>query len=161
MKRLLIIIVSVYVFFLAEFLLFNVFGRWGKPNLLLLLVIFYNLYLGIRHGLFCAFCAGLLRDAFSSDIFGTHLFLFMMSAVLALLLRRNFYQPGSRLSRLMVSFGVVFIYVLAETIMQSQTYFIEWPEALRYVALPQIVTTMAVATFVFIRLKDIAVKINL
>jgi len=150
----------VYLFFLIEFLLFNVFGRWGKPDLLLLLIIFYNLYLGIRYGLACAFFAGFLKDAFSPDILGTHIFLFMMSACLAILLRRNFYQPGSRLSRLMVTLGVVVSYVLAWSIVQSMVYDVEWAGIFKHVLLPEVLTTMAAATFVFIKLKDIAIRIQ-
>ena len=161
MKRFFAIIISVYLFFLIEFLLFDIFGRWGKPDLLLLLIIFYNLYLGIRHGLVCAFFAGFLKDVFSPDVVGTHILLFMMCACLAILLRRNFYQPGSRLSRLMVTLGVVVSYVLAWTVLQSISSDVQWLEIFRHVFLPEVLTTMVVATFVFIKLKNMAVRIQL
>jgi len=161
MKRLLIVLISVFLFFLAEFFLFNVFGRWGKPDLLLLLIVFYNLYLGVRYGLVCAFFAGALKDAFSPDVFGTYIFLFMFSACLATILRRNFYQPGSRLSRLVVTLGVVLSFVSAEAVLKAVAGDIDGMGVVRYIVIPELLTTMAVATFVFIKLKDAAVRIQL
>jgi rod shape-determining protein MreD len=161
MKRLLVILISVYIFFLAEFFLFNMFGRWAKPDLLLILIVFFNLYLGVRFGLLCAFFAGLLRDAFSPETFGTYIFLFMFSAVLAIILRRNFYQPGSRLSRLVVTFGVVVGFVGAETVLKAMTGDVDGLAALRYVAIPELVTTLLVATFIFNNLKVAAQRVNL
>jgi rod shape-determining protein MreD len=161
MKRFLIVIISVYLFFLAEFFLFNVLGRWGKPDLLLLLIIFYNLYLGVRYGLACAFFAGMLKDAFSPDTFGTYIFLFMLSACLATILRRNFYQPGSRLSRLVVVCGVVTSFVFADAVIKSMTGDIDGMAIARHIFLPEFLTTMAVATIVFNRLKDMAQRVNL
>jgi rod shape-determining protein MreD len=161
MKRFFIIVISVYLFFLAEFFLFNIFGRWGKPDLLLLLVIFFNLYLGVRHGLACAFFAGAIKDAFSPDTFGTYIFLFMLSACLATILRRNFYQPGSRLSRLVVVFGVVCSFVCAEAVLKSMANDVDGWAISRFILLPELVTTMAVATVVFNKLKETAQRVNL
>jgi rod shape-determining protein MreD len=161
MKRLFLVIVSTYLFFLAEFFLFNVFGRWGKPDLLLILIVFYNLYLGIRYGLVSAFAAGLLRDSFSPEDFGTYIFLFMMCACLATILRRNFYQPGSRLSRLVVTLGVVLSFVTAEALLKSMAADVDGVGVIRHIIIPECVTTMAVATFVFTKLKDIAQRVNL
>jgi rod shape-determining protein MreD len=161
MKRLLIVILSTYLFFLAEFFLFNVFGRWGKPDLLLILIVFYNLYLGIRYGLVSAFVAGLLKDAFSPEIFGTYIFLFMLCACLATILRRNFYQPGSRLSRLVVTLGVVVGFIATEALLKSMSGDVDGINVFRYIVVPESVTTMAVATFVFTKLKDVAQRVNL
>jgi rod shape-determining protein MreD len=161
MKRLIIILISVYIFFLAEFFLFNLFGRWGKPDLLLLLVVFFNLYLGIRYGLVCAVFAGLLKDAFSPDTFGLYIFLFMLSACLATILRRNFYRPGSRLSRLVVTLGVVLSFIFIESVLRSMTGEVDGLATARYIFLPEVLTTMAVATAVFNQLKEFAQRVNL
>ena len=161
MKRLFFILALTYLFFLAEFLLFNVFGRWGKPELLLILIIFFNLYLGIRYGLVAAFFAGVLKDALSTQVFGIYIFLFMCSAFLAIILRRNFYRPGSRLSRLVVTGGVVVAFVLAQAVLYAMTYDLDWNGVIQYVFFPEIVVTMASATIVFTKLKEFADKINL
>ena len=161
MKRLSIIFGCAYIFFLLEFLLFNTFGRWGKPELLLILIIFFNLYLGIRYGLACAFFAVVLKDAFSTQIFGIYIFLFMACAFLATVMRRNFYRPGSRLSRLVVTGGVVIVFVLAQAVLYSMNYDLDWDGVVRYVFFPEVVTTLVFATFVFTRLKSMSDKLQL
>ena len=161
MKRLFIIFSLTYLFFLAEFLLFNVFGRWGKPDLLLILIIFFNLYLGIRYGLVAAFFAGVLKDALSAQVFGIYIFLFMCAAFLATVLRRNFYRPGSRLSRLVVTGGVVAVFVLAQAVLYAMTYDLDWKGVIQYVFFPEVVVTMASATVIFTNLKEFADRVHL
>lgn len=161
MRRIFLILAFTYLFFLLEFFLFNTFGRWGHPDLLLILIIFFNLYLGIRYGLLCAFFAGVLKDAFSTQVFGIYIFLFMCSAFLATILRRNFYRPGSRLSRLVVTGGVVIAFVLTQAVIYSMNYDLDWNGMLRYVFLPEITATMIAATFVFTKMKTIADKTHL
>ena len=161
MKRLFIILAFTYLFFLAEFLLFNIFGRWGRSDLLLILIIFFNLYLGIRYGLFAAFFAGILKDAFSAQVFGIYIFLFMCSAFLATVLRRNFYRPGSRLSRLVVTGGVVVVFVLSQAVLYAMTYDLDWKGVIQYVFFPEVLITMASATVVFTKLKELADRIQL
>lgn len=63
MKRMLVVLGLTYLFFLIEFLLFNTFGRWGKPAMLIILIVFLNLYVGIRFGMIRAFFEGVLKDA--------------------------------------------------------------------------------------------------
>jgi rod shape-determining protein MreD len=161
MKRFFFIVILTYIFFLVDFLMFNAFGRWGAPNLLLILIVFFNLYLGIRYGLLTAFWAGVLKDSFSTGVFGTHIFLFMSCAFLAIILRRNFYRPGSRLSRLVVTAGVVVAYVLAEALLRSMDQDMGLKDIFQYVFIPEVALTVACATFVFTRLKDLAVRLQL
>lgn len=156
MKRFVFILILTYFFFLAEFLLFSSFGRWGAPNLLLLLVIFFNLYLGIRFGLLTAFCAGIIKDSFTVGVFGTYIFLFMSCAFLATVLRRNFYRPGSRLSRLIVTAGVVTAFVLAQAVLRSMEQDLNFGDIFQHVFLPEFVLTVGCATFVFTKLKELA-----
>ena len=125
------------------------------------MIIFFNLCLGIRYGLVCAFFAGILKDAFSTQIFGSYIFLFMSCAFLATVLRRNFYRPGSRLSRLVVTGGVVVAFVLAQAVLYSMNYDLDWSGAARYVFFPEVITTLVSATFVFTRLKNISDRLQL
>lgn len=161
MKRIFIIIGLTYIFFLLEFLMFDAFGRWGKPNLLIILIVFFNLYLGIRYGLIAGFAAGVLKDAFSAQIFGVYIFLFMSCAFLATILRRNFYRPGSRWSRLVVTGGVVVSFVFCQAVIYAMNADIEWRGVLGNVLVPELTVTMICATFVFTRLKLLADKIHL
>ena len=85
----------------------------------------------------------------------------MMSACFATILRRNFYQPGSRLSRLVVTFGVVIVFVLFETILKSINLNVNAFEVILNVLTPELLTTMFVATAVFIQLRKSAEYIKL
>lgn len=161
MKRLSFILVLTYLFFIVEFLLSSAFGRWGTPNLILLLIIFFNLYLGIRYGLLTAFCAGIFKDSFTIGVFGTNIFLFMSCAFLATVLRRNFYRPGSRLSRIMVTAGVVTAFVLAQVLLRSMDQDLDFGDIFQFVFLPEIFLTIVSATFVFNKLKELAVRFQI
>lgn len=106
-KRLFVIGILVYVFFVIEVILNDAFGLWAKPQLLLLLVVFWGLYSGIRYSIVVALLAGLLKDSYSILPFGTYLFIFVASAYLTTFVRRNLYQPGSPFSRAVVTFFVL------------------------------------------------------
>ena len=82
MRRIIFVPVCVFLFFLIEFILFNMFGSWFMPNLLLLLVIYFNFSSGIRYSIFAAVLAGILKDCFSVDVFGLNIFYFCSLCVL-------------------------------------------------------------------------------
>ena len=75
MKKIITIIFLSFFFLWLEFFLFNYVHPWVTPNFLLLLIIFVNLWLGIRFSLFAAVVAGLLKESFSTDFFGFHIFI--------------------------------------------------------------------------------------
>ena len=161
MKRVIAIAVLVYCAFLAEFVLYNAFGPLAKPELMLLLVIFCNLYWGIRYSLWAAFAAGILKDAFGGGPLCTQVFVYIAAAYLTLFVRRNFYQPGSRFSRAVVAFIVLTGVFVLETIMHMRLFEVRVNEAVVFILLPQAAVTMLVATFVFHRLRDTVVKFKL
>ena len=161
MKRLLAITLLSYLFFLIEFILHNLFGKWGTPNLLLILVIFFDLYLGIRYSLWAAFVSGFWKDAFSLEPLGAHILAYMTCAYLTIFMRKNFYQPGSQWSRAFVVFVNAIAYVMVMTIVNLMDQTVNFKETFLYVLLPEVITTTAVVTFVFRRLKNLAVMAEL
>ena len=82
MRKIAMITFFIFLFFLTEFFVYNMFNRWLMPNLSLLLVVFFTLYLGIRYGLFTAVLAGILEDSFGISMFGVNLFSFVVCAYL-------------------------------------------------------------------------------
>lgn len=157
-KRAVVIFLFVYGAFLAEFVLFNAFGSWGKPEAMLLVVVFCGLYWGIRYSLWAAFVAGSIKDAFGIEPFGTYLLIFVASAYLTTFIRRNVYQPGSRVSRAVVAFLVLACFFIMETILHMRLFDLRITEAVSYIFLPQVLSTMLIVTFLFHRLRNIAVK---
>jgi rod shape-determining protein MreD len=155
-KRLGVIFILTYFFFILEMVLNNTFGVWAKPELLLLLVIFWGLYSSIRDSIVAAFFSGLLKDTFSILPFGTYLLAFVAAAYLTTIVRRNLYQPGSRFSRAVVTFFVLLGVFVIEMALYLMNQNVHWKDLFLNIFLPQLVTTMVAVTYVFHRLREIA-----
>ena len=161
MKRVLVIALVCYTLFVAEFVLYNAVGVWGKPELMILAVVFFNLYLGIRFSIIAALVCGLLKDSISIEPFGMYLFVYIAGAYATTFVRQYLYQPGSRFSRAMVAFFVVVACFIAQSAVTVMRHDMRFNEVLVYILIPQLVTTMIAATFVFHRLRDISVFFTL
>src|SRR5271167_4507660 len=107
MKRIAVIALVSYLAFALEFLLYNFWGPWGKPERLILVVIFFNLYLGIRFSIIAAVFCGIFKDSSGIAPFGTYVLVYIAGAYLTTCVRRYLYEPGSRFSRAVVTFFVV------------------------------------------------------
>src|ERR1035437_9714305 len=103
MKRILVIALVSYLAFALEFLLFNFWGHWGKPEILILVVILFNLYLGVRFGIIAADFCGIFKDVSGVAPFGTYILVYIAGCYLTTLVRRYLYEPGSRFSRAVVT----------------------------------------------------------
>lgn len=161
MKKILFIPLFIYAAFVVEYCLFNVFGAWFKPDLLLILVVFFNLYSGIRYSIYSAVVAGLIRDAVGIYPIGMHICVYIIAAYLTTYVRYNFYQPGSRLSRLWaVVFTLMSSFLVKWAMVQMIGNVIEegfW----RYIFWPEFIITSLVATYVFEKLKKWAYQLQL
>ncbi len=158
MKRAAGIIILIYCSFWIESFLHNVFGIWGKPELMLLVVVFCNLYWGIRHSIGAAVVCGILKDASSADTFGIFLLLYVAAAYLTTLIRQMLYQPGSRFSRALVTFLVLIGVFIIEVVVHMCFLEFRMTDAVRHIFVPRLVLTMIVATRVFHGLRDIVVR---
>ncbi len=155
-KRIGIIAFLSYLFFIVEVVLNDTFGVWVKPQLLLLLVVFWGLYSGIRYSIIAATFGGLIKDSYSILPFGTYLFVFIAAAYLTTIVRQNLYQPGSRFSRAVVAFFVLLATLIIQAMIYQMNYEARWGELFFDIFLPQLVATMVVVTFVFHRLRNLA-----
>jgi len=157
MKRIVVIGLISYLAFVLEFLLYNFWGQWGKPELLILVVIFFNLYLGIRFSIVAAIFCGLFKDASGVAPFGTYILVYIVASYLTTLVRWYLYEPGSRFSRALVTFFVLVGCFIVQVILSNMTHEIRFVELLAYLLVPQLLTTMIAATYVFAQLKNISV----
>ena len=167
MKRILVIALVCYLAFALEFLLYNFWGKWGKPELLILVVIFFNLYLGIRFSIIAAVLCGILKDASGVAPFGTYVLVYITGSYVTTFVRRYLYQPGSRVSRVVVTFFVVLGCFCVQSILalmpdthgysSNMNHEVHLREQLLYLLVPQMLTTLIAATYVFARLKSISV----
>ena len=157
MKRIAVIAVVCYLAYALEFLLYNFWGEWGKPELLILVVIFFNLYLGLRFSIIAAVLGGILKDASGVAPFGTYVLVYIAGSYVTTLVRRYLYQPGSRFSRGVVTFFVVVGCFIVQAILSNMNHEIRLNELLVYLLVPQLLTTMIAATYVFAQLRNISV----
>jgi rod shape-determining protein MreD len=161
MKRIVVIGLVSYLGFALEFLLYNFWGEWGKPELLILVVIFFNLYLGIRFSIIAAVFCGILKDTSGIAPFGTYVLVYIAGAYLTTFVRRYLYQPGSRVSRALVTFFVVIGCFIVQVVLSNMDHEARLSEQLFYLLVPQLLTTMIAATYVFERLKNISIFFTL
>jgi len=161
MKRVAVIALVCYLAFALEFLLYNFWGQWGKPELLVLVVIFFNLYLGIRYGIVAAVFCGIFKDTSGVVPFGTYILVYIVGAYVTTLVRQYLYQPGSRFSRAVVSFLVVIGCFIVHSFLVNMGHEVHVADLLLYILVPQLLTTMIAATFVFAQLKNISIFFSL
>ncbi|MFH1360889.1 MAG: rod shape-determining protein MreD [Candidatus Omnitrophota bacterium] len=159
MRKPLFLTFALVVFFAAEFLLFNLFGSWFRPNLLLLLVIFANSIYGIRYSLFVAFAAGLLKDSFSAGIFGVHIFAFVLCAYATTLIKRYFYELEIGLSQILTTFLISLLNGLTVYCILLINENINFIQAVQYVILPNVILTTLVSVFIYKGLRQCASKL--
>ena len=145
MRKILFILVFAITFYLIEFVLFNTFGIWFKPNLLLLLVIFSNFAFGIRFSIIAAILAGMIKDSFSTGIFGINFLSFIICAYLVTFLMRFIHVRGRAAQRLLLVFYIVSANVFLQYCFYS--IFIKTHPGIvfRSVLLPELLTTLIVA----------------
>ncbi len=161
MKRVLIIGLASYLAFALEFLFYNFWGPWGKPEFLILVVIFFNLYLGIRFSIIAAVFCGIFKDASGVAPFGTYVLVYVAAAYLTTVVRKYLYQPGSKFSRLVVVFFVLIGCFVVQAILTNMDRDVYLYELLVYLLFPQLLITLIAATYVFARLKNISVFFNI
>lgn len=156
MKRVAVIALVSYLAFALEFLLYNFWGQWGKPELLILVVIFFNLYLGIRFSIIAAVFCGIFKDASGVAPFGTYILMYIAGAFMTTLVRRYLYEPGSRFSRAVVTFFVVVGCFIVQAVLSNMDHEVHLGELLFYLLVPQLLTTMVAATYVYGQLRNIS-----
>lgn len=158
MRRISILIVLTFVFLAAEFILFDFFGQWFNPNLLILFIIFVNLRLGIRYGLGVAFLAGLLKDSFGTGIFGVNLLSFIFCAYATIFVQKYFYEVEANFLRILLALTMSLLGVLVNYLASAVFNVIDFREAVIFVMVPEVVATTLVVTFVFSHLRKFFLK---
>jgi len=158
MRKIILVALSVFLFFLIEFFLFNMGGRWLMPNLLLLVVIYFNLAFGIRYSIFAAVLAGIFKDSFGAGIFGIHIFSFVLCAYMTTILKRYLHYVASRRSRLLLVLGVTIIHIAGYFCLQLIVGKVNMTQVLTFVAAPEILTTLLVTSFTFAQLRKCVLK---
>jgi rod shape-determining protein MreD len=160
MRNIIIITVLVFVLFFIEYFLFNLFGSWLTPDLLLLLIVFVNYYLGVRYGVYTALVAGLIKDSFMINVFGVHLISFIACSYFMAFLQKYIYSRGSRSSRFIIIFMVCTLNVLVQFIVQNAFISFNFFDVFKYIYIPEIFLTLLVSSYVFDKIKQCVLKFS-
>ena len=161
MRKIFLITAITFIFFLIEFVFSNFFGCWLKPNFLILLIIFVDLHLGIRYGLFVAILAGLLKDSFGIGVFGVNIFSFVLCVYVTTLARRYFfYDVEFGFLRILMAFLMSFLNIVVSYILNSMFSRIDFYQMLIFVMLPEVLATTLVASSIFKGLKRCVLKLS-
>lgn len=161
MKRALFVIGMAYLAFVLEVVLFRHLGVWGKPEFLVLVIVFFTLYLGIRYGMLAAFVAGILREGVGLSPLGMYIFIYIVTACLISLLRRFFFQPGSRFARIVMAFFGTCIAFMIQAALEYMSHDYHLDEVFFDVFVPQLIVTTVAATIVFTTLKKLSETVRL
>ena len=152
----------VVLFLLAEFLLSNVFGRLFKPELILLLVIFFDLYSGVRYGFFVAFLGGFLKDSFGTGSFGVVLFSYVLCVYATTLIKKYlFYEIEFGFLRVFITVLVVLFNAIMIAFLVSFLSGQEGRLAVFLNLLPGVLTTSLLSPFVYKFLKECVSKLSI
>lgn len=159
MRKIILLPICILVFFLAEFFLFNMAGRVLMPNLLLLAIIYFNLAFGIRYSVYAAVLAGVLKDSFGADIFGVYTLSFVVCAYMTTVLKKYLHYVASRGSRLLLVFFIILVNIAIHFVLRAIFTEIDFVSTLKFVFVPEIVTTLLVTSIVFAELKKCVSKL--
>lgn len=159
MQKIFTILGFTLVCFFIQNIVSQFFGGWVRLDLLVILIVFFNLYRGLRYSLLAAFFAGLLMDSFSANLFGLNIFSLMSCAYLTTLFKRYIYQMGSVSSRVLIVFLGTLINVVIHYIVNLMSASIDFSQAFMYVFIPEIITTTLLAHYCFEKLKQCALRL--
>ena len=160
MKKWFVISVLTFIVFLVEFFLFNLFGNFFHPNLLILLLIFLHVRLGLEYSLVVAFLGGMLKDSFSTGILGGHILVFVICAFLISFLKPLIYQKGYNFSRILMAFVMSLISVVLIYWFNMMGGVISAPQSIIYLLLSEVAATTVLSMFTFRRLKRCVLKFS-
>jgi len=157
--RFLWVLLFVFVGYAVESVIKEIFGGWFCPNLLLILVVFFNLFKGIRYSIGTAVLAGLLKDSYSAGIFGQHIFSFVLCAYLTVFIKTYLYHTSSHGSRVFFVFLVSFLNVLILYALNVMLGSVSFVEMVSHVLVPEVLSTTLVTPFVYRKYKQCALKL--
>jgi rod shape-determining protein MreD len=154
--------ITLFTFVLACFLIQSVLsgflGAWFTPNLLIILIVFFNLFRGTRYSLQIAVMAGILKDSFAVNVFGINTVAFILCAYLTTAIKTYIYQAGSEVVRVLLVFSITIVYILIYYCLTLIHTSLDFREVFSCILLPEVLTTTLIAPFVFERLKQCALK---
>ena len=152
----------IYATILAALFFQLVLGRYiaiagAQPDLVLVFVIFFSVFLGGGRGLETGVVAGFLKDVFSLDVFGMNALVLGLTGLAAGYLSAKFFRESKRthffLTFFFALFSMALTWSLGRSFSGSQT--IGLAEYLAVSAIPSSLYTAAISVPVFLKCIDL------
>ncbi len=159
MRKLVFIGLVAVAGFVAQFVLYNIFGYWFKPDIVLLCVLFFSIRIGIRHGLMAAVLGGFISDSFHTGIFGLHIFSFMICAYLAVVIKQYVY-PQDDVLDVFLPFVMTAVNILVSFGVMAMFIDVNFHQVVVRFMIPEVIATTAAAFFIFPALKTCVLKFS-
>jgi rod shape-determining protein MreD len=132
----------------------SIFG--ARPDLLVICVTFFGLFIGRSAGLESGLVAGALTDVFSLDYFGINTSVYGATGFLAGVMKTNFSRESRRTQALIVFFCTAFSmclhFSLASTL--SRSISLELPEYFKTCVIPEGLYTAIISVPIFKKIMD-------
>ena len=151
MKRYSLYIILVGAFLIQLLLLDHVKIAGAKPDILVLLVVFFAIFFGPGAGAEAGFAAGLFKDMYSLDIFGVNILLLSLTGLIAGSLSPKLFRE-SKLTQVLLVFVFSSIYMIIHYFASSfilKIAYVTLPEYLCGLILPSSFYTATLSIIIF------------
>ena len=143
---------------LIEFVAYNFIHPFFAPNLIIILIVCFTFQMGIRYSLAAAIAGGVLKDCFGENLFGFYLVPFIICAYFSVFIRRYLFHLSPKELRLTMIFILVVFNFLLLYLIQLRFNPPNFLSSLKFVLLPQLVSTLIVAEFTITKIKKCVLK---
>ncbi len=147
---------SLYIILIAAFLIQLLFLdhikiAHVKPDLLVLLVVFFAIFFGPGTGAEAGFVSGLFKDTYSLDIFGVNSVLLSLTGLIAGMLSPKLFKE-SKLTQILLVFAFSVLYMVIHYFVSSlilKITYVTLPEYLYSLILPSSFYTAMLSIIIF------------
>ncbi len=158
MRKIIFILIAVFLAFIVEFFVFNLMTTRWVPNLMVVLIVFVNLAFGIRYSIFTAVFAGILKDAFGLQVFGVNLLVYVVCAYLITVIKPYIYQAGSNISRVLLVVAILTVDFVIRFFISIKIGTADFVPAFRFIFIPQMLVTILITVELFKHLRQCVLK---
>jgi rod shape-determining protein MreD len=151
MKRFSLYIILIAAFLIQLLFLDSIKIAGAKPDLLVLLVVFFALFFGPSTGAEAGFVAGLFKDTYSLDIFGVNSVLLCLVGLVAGILSPKLFRE-SKLTQSLLVFVFSVLYMIIHYFVSSlilKIAYVTLPEYLYGLILPSSLYTATLSFLIF------------
>lgn len=135
------------------------FFAW-RPDLMLLLVIFWGLFFGPAQGLAAAAVAGLMLDALSAAPLGAHLGALVPVVVLSALTDQSLVASRFFRSLLLTLVGTGIYYLILGLLLQLHGRSVDWPGSVPGVLVPSALWNLVVSPLFYVGTHALASRLG-